>query len=359
MGLALDLSTPGLGYLPGTGRFIKGTRTRSRLDAKPKCHGATLECTEPRCIERIKGYDEHLDWRDSELAAHLGMKENSFAAWRIRHGLPPKPGKIAYHLQRPRWSRHSPEEIQRRTACYHDHPEWTDTQMASHLGITRSNIREFRQHNGLPPHRRRGERPTGPRLSTAENARRLATYHRLRGRADEHATAQALGLTHYAYREWRRSRGLPLTSTSPTGPQVRAIHGTHDALTKHIELLEAYLSRSSDAEAAAQAGFPVKTYERWRRRMHLSAARGHRPLAKGPAEVRVLLEQAKRGLQTRNLADAAARLVGTPQLPVRSTGNKGVKNASTMRSGLAAGSINMHREPDPPTPLDHARGAGH
>lgn len=162
MGLALDWPAPGLAQLPGTGRFIKGTRTRPQLDEKPKCHAPTLECTKPHCIERIKAYDEHLDWRDNELAAHLGMKENSFAAWRIHHALPPKPGKIAYHLQRPQWSRHAPEEIQRRTACYHDHPEWTDTQMANHLGITRSNIREFRQHHGLPHTSDEANDPTDP-----------------------------------------------------------------------------------------------------------------------------------------------------------------------------------------------------
>jgi len=358
---ALDWSAPGFAHLPGTGRFVKGTRTRPRADAKPKCHGATLECTKPHCIERTKAYDEHLEWRDKQLAEHLGMKEPAFAAWRIRHELPPQPGKFAYHLQKPKWNRHSPEETQRRTACYRDHPEWTDTQMAVHLGITRSNIREFRQHHGLPPHKRRGERPTGPRLSTTENARRLAAYHRLRGRADEHAAAQSLGLTHDAYREWRRSRGLPLTSTSPTGPQVRAIHGTHDALAKSIELLEAYLTSASDADAAAQVGVPEKTYERWRRRMNFSAARGHRPLSNGPAEARLLLEQAKRDLHKRNLADAAARLVGASQTPVSSTRNTGVKNASTMRSEPAPGSYDMHREPrelDLQTPPDGAPEAG-
>lgn len=371
MGLAIDGPAHRLAQLPGTGRFVKGTRARHRLDAKPKCYAATLECTTPHCQERIKAYDEHVDWRDNELAEYLGMKENSFAAWRLQHGLPPKPGKIAYHLQRPKWSRHSPMEIQRRIACYTEHPEWTDTQMAVHLGISRSNIRDFRVHHGLPPHRRRGERPEGTRLDASEEARRIAAYHRLRGRGKERDAARELGIDLEAYTLWRRARNLPPTSTAPVGRGARAVRGTPDALMRTIHGLEAYLATSTDEESGERLGMQPKTFRYWRRRAGLPARNRGRWAHMGGAPIAMAqLETARRELQKRNLADAAARQMATlppstsaasndlnstgsrsraphwtaPQSSAWSTRSKGLKNASTMRSGDPAGSINMHRE---------------
>lgn len=296
----------------GAGRFVKGTRTRPRADAKPKCHGSTLECTTPHCQERIRAYDAHLDWRDKELAACLEMKENSFAAWRLQHGLPPKPGKIAYHLKRPQWSRHSPEEIQRRMECYHDHPEWTDRQMANHLGITRSNIRDFRVHHGLPPHKRRGERPEGPRLDASEEGRRIATYNRLRGRAKESDAARELDMSLEAYTVWRRTRNLPPTSTSPASPAARAVRGTSDALTRTIQSLEAYLATSTDEESAQRLDIQPKTFRAWRLRAGLPARNcGRRAQTHGAPIALAQLEVARRELQKRNLADASARHTST------------------------------------------------
>lgn len=290
--------------------IIKGHR-KARRDAasetRPRCHGPSLDCTAQHCKQRLEAYESDLDARDAALAAQLGLKTATFAMWRLRHELPARSTAPAYALRHPKWSILPPEEIARRRAAY-DHPDWTEQQLATHLGITRNQVRHFRQHHGLPPHRKQGERSEQDRLGTGEDARRLAAYNALRGRADEEEAARALGLSKAAYISWRRRRGLPRTSTT-TIPGVRSIRKSHvaDALSETIRRLTAYLSAASDAKAADALSMSRDVYEKWRRRAGLISPRELRLKPRAQAKLRRQLDAARTELEQRGHADPATQ----------------------------------------------------